>query len=81
MIGDWTTTLHAMVSATVGVMLLAAGLFGYLLRPVTHWQRALLVAAAVLLIKPGWLTDLIGLALAAIVVVVQLSKAAERRGN
>jgi TRAP transporter 4TM/12TM fusion protein len=81
MIGDWTTTLHAMVSATVGVMLLAAGLFGYLLRPVTHWQRVLLVAAAVLLIKPGWLTDLIGLALAAIVVVVQLSKAAERRGN
>jgi len=72
-IGDWTTVLHATLSATVGVTLLAAGLFGYLLRPASMWQRALLVCAALLLIKPGWITDLIGLALAAVVIVAQLA--------
>jgi TRAP transporter 4TM/12TM fusion protein len=73
MIGDWTTSLHATASATLGVILLAAGLFGYLLRPATMWQRALLVVAALLLIKPGWMTDLAGLALAALVCAVQLA--------
>jgi TRAP transporter 4TM/12TM fusion protein len=72
LIGDWTTSLHAAATATLGVILLSAGLFGYLLRPATMWQRAILVAAALLLIKPGWITDLIGLLLAASVAAVQL---------
>jgi TRAP-type uncharacterized transport system fused permease subunit len=72
LIGDWTTSLHATVSASLGVILLAGGLFGYLLRPASAWQRAVLVVAALLLIKPGWITDLIGLALAALVAAVQL---------
>ncbi|MCW5661560.1 MAG: TRAP transporter permease [Burkholderiaceae bacterium] len=74
LIGDWTTSLHATISATFGVILLAAGSFGYLLRPATPWQRALLVVAALLLIKPGWATDLAGLALAALVGGVQLAR-------
>ena len=61
------------VSATLGVILLAAGLFGYLLRPATSWQRALLIVAALLLIKPGWMTDLAGIALAALVGGVQMA--------
>jgi len=73
-IGDWTTVLHATTTAIVGVTLLAAGLFGYLLRPAPMWQRALLVMAALLLIKPGWITDLIGVALAAVVIVAQLAR-------
>jgi TRAP-type uncharacterized transport system fused permease subunit len=72
LIGDWTTSLHAATTATLGVILLSAGLFGYLLRPATMWQRAILVAAALLLIKPGWVTDLAGLLLAASVAAVQL---------
>ena len=72
LIGDWTTSLHAAVSATLGVILLAAGLFGYLLRPANWWQRAILIAAALLLIKPGWMTDLLGLLLAAAVAAIQL---------
>jgi len=76
MIGDWTTVLHAAVSATLGVILLAAGLFGYLFRPAPMWQRVLLVIAALLLIKPGWITDLVGVALAAVVTIAQLSRPA-----
>ncbi len=78
LIGNWTTSLHAAVSASIGVILLSAGLFGYLLRPATLWQRAILVVAALLLIKPGWMTDLAGLLLGASVAIVQL--VSSRRG-
>jgi TRAP transporter 4TM/12TM fusion protein len=81
LIGDWTTSLHATASASLGVILLAAGLFGYLVRPASAWQRAVLVVAALLLIKPGWITDLIGLALAALVAAVQWIGSARAAGR
>jgi TRAP transporter 4TM/12TM fusion protein len=71
-IGDWTSTLSGTISATAGVILLAAGLFGYLLRPASWWQRGVLIAAAFCLIKPGWITDLIGVGLALVVIAAQL---------
>ena len=80
MIGDWQTIVSSFVTASVGTILLAAGLFGYLLRPTLWWERVLLVVAAFLLIKPGWITDLIGLALLAVVLASQiLVKAREAR--
>jgi TRAP transporter 4TM/12TM fusion protein len=72
MIGDWQTIVSSFVTATIGTILLAAGLFGYLLRATLWWERVLLVAAAFLLIKPGWITDLIGLALLALVLASQV---------
>ena len=76
MIGAWYDVALASLSATVGCIVLAAGLYGYLLRPCLWWERAVLIAAALLLIKPGWVSDLIGLALIAAIVVYQ---AIERR--
>src|SRR5215217_461450 len=72
MIGDWPTIAQACVTASIGALLLGAGLHGYLLRTASWWERAALVAAAFCLIKPGWITDLIGLALLAVVVAVQM---------
>ena len=63
MIGPWTSVLPAVVSATIGCVVLAAGLYGYLLRECSAWQRLALVVASLLLIKPGWITDLLGLGL------------------
>jgi TRAP transporter 4TM/12TM fusion protein len=71
MIGDWQTTLHATITATVGTIVLSAGFFGYLLRACVMWERAVLVAAALMLIKPGWITDLIGVGLLGVVVAAQ----------
>lgn len=71
-IGHWSTTLHALISATIGVIVLAGGLFGYLLGPASAWQRVLLIGAALLLIKPGLYTDLGGATLAGIVIAAQL---------
>ena len=60
MIGDWTVILQSFVSAGIGTICLAAGLFGYLFRVALPWERAFLIGAAVMLIKPGLVTDLIG---------------------
>jgi TRAP transporter 4TM/12TM fusion protein len=70
-IGDWGTIALATFTATIGVMALAASLYGYLLAPLVAWQRLALVAAAFLLIKPGLVTDSIGLALLGSVAAMQ----------
>jgi TRAP transporter 4TM/12TM fusion protein len=77
LIGDWATSLQATVTATIGVILLAGGLFGYLLAPALAWQRSILIAAALLLIQPGLVTDLLGLGGGVLVALAQL---AARRG-
>jgi TRAP-type uncharacterized transport system fused permease subunit len=68
---DWLFATWAAVSATIGVICLAGGLFGWLLAAASVWQRAALLVAALCLIKPGLLTDAIGLGLLAVVVAVQ----------
>jgi TRAP transporter 4TM/12TM fusion protein len=60
MIGDWKESAAAFVSASVGTATLAASLMGYLLKPLAWWQRLALFAAALMLIKPGLITDVIG---------------------
>lgn len=71
MIGEWPKILGAALTATCGSLLLAAGLHGFLVARATIFERLLLVAAAFTLIKPGLVTDLIGLALAVTVVALQ----------
>jgi TRAP transporter 4TM/12TM fusion protein len=66
-IGPWQTSVAAFVSATIGVITLAASLHGYLFAPLPMWQRALLFAAAILLIVPELVSSIVGaLVLAAI---------------
>jgi len=72
MIGAWHEILHSFTTATIGTICLAGGLFGYFFRIAHLWERLLLVAAALLLIKPGILTDIAGLVLLAVVLVNQL---------
>ena len=61
--GTWTEVLVAMLTGIVGVVALAAGLEGYFLRTASWLERALFVAAALLLIHPGLVTDVAGAAL------------------
>ncbi len=83
MIGDWPTIIMASISATIGVMLFAAGLHGYFITHSTYWQSALLVVAGLLLIDPHFSTDVIGAILAGVVVAVQLAakRAAESKAE
>src|SRR5690606_7404159 len=65
MIGHWTTVLITALTAFAGVTLLAIGLQAYLFAPVKLLPRLLFIAAAITLIKPGLVTDAIGVGLAA----------------
>jgi len=65
LIGEWHTIALTTFTALSGVILLSAGLHGFLIAHAPMWQRALMIAAAVALIKPGIYTDLAGLGLAA----------------
>lgn len=68
LIGGWGSSLLAFASASVGVICFAAALQGYLVdRTARWWERAVLLVAAILLIKPGLVTDAIGLSLLAAV--------------
>jgi TRAP transporter 4TM/12TM fusion protein len=69
---DWPFVAWSVISASVGVIALAGGLFGWLFTFALPWQRVLLLIAALCLIKPGLLTDGLGLSLLAIVAAPQL---------
>jgi TRAP-type uncharacterized transport system fused permease subunit len=71
MIGDWGTIIWRFLASCIGITLLAAGLHGYFLRAATLWERTILIAAAFCLVKPDWITDLIGAALVLVVTAVQ----------
>lgn len=71
MIGSWTDVVVSTFSATVGVLMLAAGLHGYLVRRLAMYERVWCVAAALLLIDPGIVTDLIGYGLVAAAIAHQ----------
>jgi len=68
----WLPILQASLTAGVGCLLLAAGLHGYLITPASHWQCALLLAAALLFISPSTINDMTGITLATVVIATQL---------
>jgi TRAP-type uncharacterized transport system fused permease subunit len=70
-IGSWFDVITTIVFSSVGVICLSASLHGFLLKPAVWWERILLGAAAFLLIKPGLLTDAVGLVLLGIVMSSQ----------
>jgi len=69
---EWPFVVWSVTTASVGVICLAGSLFGWFLTYALMWQRALLFIAALCLIKPGLITDAIGIVLLAIVSVAQL---------
>ncbi|HWC45956.1 MAG TPA: TRAP transporter permease [Casimicrobiaceae bacterium] len=74
MMGDWTTIASSILSGILGVVCLAAGLMGYLRSPCRPWERVLLVVAALLLIKPGYISDFVGLAVLGGLVLLNMGR-------
>jgi TRAP transporter 4TM/12TM fusion protein len=75
-VNDWSTqwafVVWSVITASVGVVCLAGSLFGWLFALAAPWHRVLLFIAAMCLIKPGLVTDAIGLVLLAVVATAQL---------
>jgi TRAP transporter 4TM/12TM fusion protein len=66
----------ASVSAVIGIVAVVSGVGGYLLRPTTLPERALLVGAGLLLLAPGAWQDALGLAGFAVALGLQLARRA-----
>jgi TRAP-type uncharacterized transport system fused permease subunit len=69
--GPWLDILRAVVTGSIGVVALAASLEGYFLRTATWFERGLFFAAALLLIDPGAVTDVIGIGVLALALLIQ----------
>ena len=69
MIGTVPEILLAILRGVAGVMTLGVVIAGHLRLPLYRWERAALLATAVLLIYPSWLADLVGLAALAVVLL------------
>ncbi len=59
------------ISATLGMASIASGLMGYLIRDMKWISRIALVAGDLLMVIPGTVTDLAGLAVLVVVLVLQ----------
>ena len=70
--------IYSAISPIIGVYALNLGLEGFKDFPIPVWQRVLLIVGALALIKPGFVTDLVGLVIVAFVIFDQrrLSKRA-----
>lgn len=70
-VGTASNIVIALITASLGCMALAAGVQGYMLTRIAWWPRVILIVIALLLIKPGPITDVFGLALFLLVLMVQ----------
>ena len=69
----WAAFVETTTGCVVGIVLLAAALTGYGLAFMKTWERALLFVASVMVISPSRSATLIGLVIAAPVVIRQVS--------
>ncbi len=63
--GEWIDIIHATATALLGMFLLSAGVIGYYFGHASMVVRLVLIGAALSMIAVGWVTDLIGLSVAA----------------
>jgi TRAP transporter 4TM/12TM fusion protein len=59
------------IAATTGIVMLGAGMIGYFVAPLRTWERALMLAGSLLLIFPGVISDVAGVACLLIVLAAQ----------
>jgi len=72
LMGNFFTVSMAALTATIGVICLAGGLHRYFFfGPARWWECIMLIVAALVLIKPGWMSDVAGLLLIGLVAASQ----------
>ncbi len=78
MIGNWSEVVLAFICASIGAVAVAGSVQGWFLTRAGWPERVLLLAGGLLLIKPGLVTDVIGIVMVAMVVAWQ--RAIKKRG-
>ena len=70
-IGDLPTIFLAFITAGIGVTILGSSVSGWLLRKTYLFERIILFLSALILIKPGIISDILGLVGLGIVLLTQ----------
>ncbi len=65
------TLILTTITAIIGMVALSSALIGYLADTCRPYERLLLIAGGLMMIKPGMMTDLAGFALFAVVLLSQ----------
>ncbi|MEE8415755.1 MAG: TRAP transporter permease [Desulfobacterales bacterium] len=74
MMGSALNIFFSFVTSLIGVICLGGSIIGYFHRKTRIYERLFLLAAALLLIKPGVMTDLAGFLCVGLVILLQLRK-------
>jgi TRAP transporter 4TM/12TM fusion protein len=74
LIGEWWEIGLAVITGSIGTAALAGSVQGWLLTRCIKWERFVLFIGALCLIKPGWITDIIGAVIMAVIVILQLMR-------
>ena len=69
--GAWDEIAINATSATIGVVCLAAAIQGWLFGYASPWERASLGVAALALVGPQFMMDLVGYGLFAVIALIQ----------
>lgn len=79
--GDLFEVLLASATAIMGVIALSAAVQGFFMKPLSVWERAILTVVAILLIKPGIISDVVGLVVFACFYVINRRSAVSTEGG
>ncbi len=63
MMGTIKDIIIVFITSLIGIYFLASGVMGYLLKPTSFVERIICISVAFLLLYPGFLSDLIGIAM------------------
>jgi TRAP transporter 4TM/12TM fusion protein len=72
--GSTSGAILTSTKTVIGAASLSAAVVGYVKRPLSVLERLAALGAALLLIKPGWITDLIGIVVVVILLLLQRKK-------
>ena len=71
---NWWSIAEVTITCALGIAALAAGFQGWALRKATAIERVLFIIAGVALAYPGWIADLVGIALVLAALAMQLMR-------
>jgi TRAP transporter 4TM/12TM fusion protein len=67
----WYGFLQTLITSVTGMSLIGAGVIGFFLAPMKWWERIGFFVAGLLLVDPGTLTDILGMALGGALIAFQ----------
>ena len=67
----WYDVVLLVITAICGIYIISAGMEGYMFKKMPVWERVMALAGGLLMIIPGWQTDIAGVALMVIIFALQ----------